>query len=175
MPALPKTSDDKVVRAARKLLERQGELSMLAVAEAVGVRAPSLYKRFPDREALLKAVASDAARELGELLSESDRSQSPLSAMAHAYRAFARRHPRVYGLLFAPDLSVEERAATVEPLLARLRELVGARQALPAARLLTAWLHGFVTMEAAGAFRLGGDLDEAFAWGLDTLLMALTR
>jgi AcrR family transcriptional regulator len=175
MPALPKTSDDKVVRAARKLLERQGELSMLAVADAVGVRAPSLYKRFPDRDALLKAVASDVARELGELLTESDHSPSPLSAMAHAYRAFAKRHPRAYGLLFAPELSVEEREATAEPLLARLRELVGARQALPAARLLTAWLHGFVTMEAAGAFRLGGDIDESFAWGLDTLLMALVR
>jgi AcrR family transcriptional regulator len=175
MPALPKTTDDKVVRAARKLLERQGELSMLAVAEVVGVRAPSLYKRFPDRAALLQAIAVDTARELGALLRECDANPSPLQAMAHAYRGFARKWPRSYALLFAPDLSVEERAAAAEPVLARLRELVGARQALPAARMLTAWLHGFVTMEEAGAFRLGGDIDEAFDYGLDTLLMALVR
>jgi AcrR family transcriptional regulator len=175
MPALPKTSDGKVVRAARKLLERQGELSMLAVAKAVGVRSPSLYKRFPDRDALLEAVANDAAIELEGMLIEADRSSSPLPAMARVYRFFAHRSPRAYALLFSPGPSVQERAAAVAPLLARMEAMVGARHALPAARLLTAWLHGFVSMELAGAFRLGGHVDEAFDYGLTTLLSALKR
>jgi AcrR family transcriptional regulator len=180
MPALPKTSDDKVVRAARKLLERQGELSMQAVAEQVGVRAPSLYKRFPDREALLNAVGEDAAGELAALIAEADKTFSPqaaLTAMAHAYRQFALRSPRSYALLFAPNsaLSVEARAAAVAPLMRRLDLLVGQRQTLSAARLVTAWLHGFVSMELAGAFRLGGHIDEAFDYGLTTLLSALKR
>ena len=177
MPALPKTSDEKIVRAARRLLERQGEVSMQAVAELVGVRAPSLYKRFPDRQALLQAAASDAARELTDLIAEADGEAQPLPAMARAYRGFAHRSPRAYQLLFAPGPSptVEERAAAVAPLLSRLEALVGPKRKLPAARLLTAWLHGFVSMELAGAFRLGGQVDEAFDYGLATLLSALKR
>ena len=41
---------------------------------------------------------------------------------------------------------------------------------LPAARTFTAWIFGFCTMEQAGAFGLGGDVDEAFEFGLDALL-----
>ena len=43
---------------------------------------------------------------------------------------------------------------------------MGADHALDAARLLTAWATGFVTMELAGAFRLGGDLDDAYDYGI---------
>ena len=40
--------------------------------------------------------------------------------------------------------------------------------------MFTAWANGFISMELAGAFNLGGDLDEAFAFGIDRLTAALT-
>ena len=40
---------------------------------------------------------------------------------------------------------------------------------------MTAWATGFLTMELAGAFRLGGDLDEAYAFGLETIVAGLDR
>jgi hypothetical protein len=40
---------------------------------------------------------------------------------------------------------------------------------------LTSWLHGFVSMELAGAFRLGGDIDAAFDFGLTVLLDGVTH
>lgn len=183
MPAIAKTSDEAVVKAARKLLEKRGAaaLTMQAVADAVGVRAPSLYKRFPDRDALLDATAEHSAAELRDLIAAADEAPSAkaaLTEMARAYRAFARKKPQSYGLLFAdrsaaagPTVAV--RAAAVAPVLARLAPLVGDKKVLHAARLLTAWLHGFVSMELAGAFKLGGDLDEAFEYGLKTLLDAV--
>jgi AcrR family transcriptional regulator len=186
MPAVAKTTDAAVVAAARTLVERVGAdgLSMQAVASAVGVRAPSLYKRFPDRGALIDAVAEAAVADLHAALAAADRAaRTPaeaLAAMARAYRAFARRSPKGYGLLFtdrgahaAP--AVDSRAAAVAPVLARLSGLVGEQHALSAARLLTAWLHGFVSMELAGAFRLGGDIDDAFAFGLTVLLDGITH
>jgi len=41
---------------------------------------------------------------------------------------------------------------------------------LPLARTLTAFLHGFISMELANAFRLGGNIEAAFRDGLDTIL-----
>lgn len=43
--------------------------------------------------------------------------------------------------------------------------LAGPEHALESARLVVAWAHGFVSMELAGAFRLGGNVDTAFALG----------
>ena len=47
--------------------------------------------------------------------------------------------------------------------------------ALPAARTIVAWTHGFISMELAGAFRLGGDVEQAWEFGLDRILTAVRR
>jgi hypothetical protein len=44
---------------------------------------------------------------------------------------------------------------------------------LDAARTIVAWSSGFVSMELAGAFRLGGDVDAAFRYGIDRLADAI--
>jgi AcrR family transcriptional regulator len=184
MPAVAKVSDEQIVAAARRLVDRDGAstLSMQAVADAVGVRAPSLYKRFADRAALLGAVQRQLFAELRDRLEVAAARPGPdsaLRAMADGYRAFARAHPRLYELMFAPDLPHRDpagdaaRAAAAQPILSRLQDWVGPARALPTARVLTAFVHGFVSMELAGAFRLGGDVDEAFAHGLTLLLSSI--
>ena len=99
-------------------------------------------------------------------------------AGADAFRAFAHAHPATYRLLFAPlpeawrptaDLN---RRAT-EPILRTAAALAGPVEALEAGRTLTAWAHGFVSMELAGGFRLGGDLERAYAFGVERLADAL--
>jgi AcrR family transcriptional regulator len=185
MPAPAKVSDDEVVAAARRLIEREGPaaLSMNAVAEEVGVRAPSLYKRFADRAALLAAVQRQVFAELGhrlEVAAARPGPQQALAAMATAYRAFARAKPHLYTLMFAPDVAHDAagddaRRLAAQPIVSRLGDWVGRERALPTARVLTAFVHGFVSMELQGAFRLGGDVDDAFALGLDLLLSSFGR
>lgn len=48
-------------------------------------------------------------------------------------------------------------------------ELAGEEYGLKAARMITVWGHGFVSMELAGAFQLGGNVDDAFTFGITRL------
>ena len=136
---------------------------MQAVAARVGVRAPSLYKRVRDREALLTAVATASIDALTARLEDAG---DDLNALAHAYRDFAHDHPEGFRIMFttaAPHDALERSAA---PLIRAAAALVGEDDALDAARLVTAWATGFLQMELSGAFRLGGDVDRAFEYGL---------
>jgi AcrR family transcriptional regulator len=183
-PARSRTSADEIVAAGRELLEAGGldAVTMLAVAQRVGVRAPSLYKRIPNRAALIAAIAAGTFDELGRAVEpfiEDGDPRAGLRSMATAYRAFAHANPRAYELLFMnlpPDQrpTAEHNVRSAAPLLALATRLVGADQALDAARLVTAFAHGFVSMELSGAFRLGGDVDEAYRYGVQALIDALT-
>jgi hypothetical protein len=72
----------------------------------------------------------------------------------------------------SPHDALERSAA---PLIRAASAVVGEDDALDAARLFTAWATGFLQMELSGAFRLGGDVDHAFDYGLQRLITGLTR
>ncbi len=183
-PAIARTSNDAIIAAARQLLEMGGPdaVTMQAVADVVGVRAPSLYKRFADRSTLMTALADDVAADLAATVEPPAHirdARRALRAMATRYRAFAHRAPRAYGLLFgaagvpggAPSPGTDALAAA--GVLRVATALVGPDDALDAARLLVAFAHGFVSMELAGAFRLGGNVNTAWDYGIDTLIAGL--
>src|ERR1700712_1454032 len=148
MPTPDRTSLDAIVTTARDLLEVGGA----------------------DRPALLSLVADATALDLAAGL---ERAQG-IAALARVFRAFAAERPEGFRLAFSGAGSVEALARASAPALAAARHLVGAADALAAARLVTAWLVGFVSMELAGAFRLGGSVDAAFEFGLDRLGRALS-
>lgn len=184
-PTPARTSRVRIVEAARALLEEGGidAVTMATVARRVGVQPPSLYKHVRDRAALLDAVAIDAAEELGRTMTTTavEAGTDPaarVAALAHAYRAFAHRSPRSAAVLFA-DLGhgtgapVDVAARAAAPVIEATALLVGPEAALPAARVLTSFAYGFTTMEQAGAFQLGGDVDEAFRLGVELLVRGL--
>lgn len=181
-PARARTSQTDIVAAGRELLEAGGldAMTMQAVADRVGIRAPSLYKRFANRGDLIAAVGASVLADLGHNLAAfGDREpRDALRDAAAAFRSFALGHPRAYELIFMslppgsrPPAELNARAAA--PLVSLAERLVGPERALEAARLITAFAHGFVSMELSGAFRLGGDLDTAYGYGVDVLVDAL--
>jgi AcrR family transcriptional regulator len=182
MPAVRRTSRELILRAARDILERDGldGLTMQAVATSVGVRAPSLYKHVVDRGDLVRATLTDLVVELGECLAElsAPTPRRHARALAEAFRSFGQEHPVGFRLLFAPlpdtwraDPAANAQAAV--PVLEVAERLVGPSRALDAARALTATTFGFVSMELAGAFRLGGDVDAAWSYTVDAIIDAI--
>ncbi len=98
--------------------------------------------------------------------------------MGRAYRHFAKGHPRLYEMIFSRSAprgadADHARAAAAQPVVDCVAQLVGEKRALSSARVLTAFVHGFVSMENAGAFRLGEGVDDAFELGLSMLLGSL--
>lgn len=184
-PAPARTSNAEIVAAGRTLLETGGldAVTMQAVAAQVGVRAPSLYKRFPNRGALIAAIATSTLEDLSDQLAPLSHdldASAGLRELALAYRAFAWANPRAYELLYMnlpleSRPSVEDNARATAPVLGLAERLVGPDRALEAARLITAFANGFIAMELAGAFRLGGDVDRSYRYGVDAIVGALAR
>jgi AcrR family transcriptional regulator len=183
MPTPARTSLDEIIAAGQTILEEGGldGLTMRRVAVAVGIRPPSLYKRIRDRGDLVRLIVDRSLRELTDRLDAVIGSGDPrqdLVALAHVFREFARSRPETYGLLFArlPETSrvdPETNARASQAILRTAAELAGPDDALEAARTVVAWAHGFISMELAGAFRLGGDVERAFAFGIDRLATAI--
>src|SRR5436305_15161283 len=83
------------IKAAFRLVAKAGheQLSLRAVADAVGVAHRSLYNHFADREALLDAVATDAYARLAAIL---DKAPKDYTAQ---YVRFALANRALYGLI----------------------------------------------------------------------------
>lgn len=187
MPTPTRITPESLRAAAREVLERDGRdgLTMQAVATALGVRAPSLYKHVRDRDDLVRIVAEEVAHELGDRLdaalaaTDGDAATAARDLAAEA-RRYARERPNGYALVFGPlpESARADRAALDHGSAAVLevsRRLAGEDRALLAARTLTAWMHGFTSMELAGAFRLGGDVEEAWEFGIEHLVAGLAE
>src|ERR1043165_4936750 len=139
----------QILEAARALIEHGGpsSLTMRALADRLGIRAPSLYKHFPDKLAVEAAVIAVAMDELAVQLAET----TTLADLAAAYRPYALAHPHLYRLMNSGPLprhllpeGVENRAA------APLARILGDDE--HRARATWAFAHGMAILELDGRF-----------------------
>jgi len=176
--AQARTSDDAVVIAALAIVRERGPdaLSLREVATTVGVKAPSLYKRFDDRRALVAAVETRARAMLRDtLIAAAERGPGggfeQLGRMARAWRAFARAEPGLDRLVVTGD--ARHGPNVTEPVRDTLDGLVGPVASPLALQALVSFLHGFADLEAGRAFRLDSAPDASFALGLSALFDGL--
>jgi hypothetical protein len=100
--------------------------------------------------------------------------------LSHAYRAWAHDHPGRYEAAQRAPVSgdAEDEAASRTATQVVFDILAGYElrddDAVDATRALRSALHGFVTLEAAGAFGLPADIDRSFERLVDGLVTALS-
>jgi AcrR family transcriptional regulator len=100
-----------VLGAAAKMLEKEGlaGLSVRAAARRAGVSHNAPYRHFPDRDALLAALAVEGFKQLQAALE--GRTGKELGA---AYVRFALERPQRFRLMFAGHVSNPELLAKFE-------------------------------------------------------------
>jgi AcrR family transcriptional regulator len=90
---------------AERTLNDGGELSLRELARRAGVSHAAPRRHFPDKRALLDALAEDGferlGRELRTAMAHADGFDARLRAFAHAYVEFATGHAALLELMFA--------------------------------------------------------------------------
>jgi AcrR family transcriptional regulator len=118
VPRLPDPElEGKILDAAQKLWKQGGEkaLTMRAVAKAAGTNTPSLYRRFRDRDDILRGLLQRVRLDFAARLASA---ASPEEA-CERYLDFALSHPHEYELFYRHNYdlfhSPRSRRAQVEP------------------------------------------------------------
>jgi AcrR family transcriptional regulator len=159
-PAALSARQRDIVRAARELLTAEGveALTLGRVAQALGIKPPSLYKHFAGKRELEAVLIAEGLEAHAAALFKAG---SSLADIARAYRKFALANPQLYRLMTERPLprdllppGLEERAA------APVIHAAGGNPDL--ARATWAFAHGMVQLELADRFPPGADLDAAW-------------
>jgi len=142
-----------LLRAASALLEKEGVsgLSLREAARRAGVSHNAPYRHFPDRDALLTALAAEGF----EILTSEMRGQTS-RAMGEAYVRFAVDNPQRFRLMFGGPLSIEKHAALRNAGQAAYQTLVDAFNEIPhperAAAAAWSLMHGLAQLLLDGHF-----------------------
>jgi AcrR family transcriptional regulator len=163
-------------------------LSLRELAREAGVSHGAPRRHFPDRQALLDALAKTGFERLGRRLAAAVEESAPgidarLEALGHAYVDFATGHAALLELMFAgkhrPGAD-DVAAAAAETMAVCLTVIVTAQRAgelapgdaESVAQTALATLHGLATL-ANGGMLAGGDLDGAVTNAIGQLMSGL--
>jgi AcrR family transcriptional regulator len=164
----------QIIEAARTLLEVKGidGLTMRLLGEALGIRAPSLYKHLSGKPALELALVETGLDESGVALHRAvaERPDDAIGSLLRAYRAAGRASPNLYRLITSAGLPRAE-------LLPGLEEWAGEPFFLAVgepylAQGLWAFAHGTLILELDHRFLDGSDLDRTWRTGAEAFTAA---
>ncbi|MCM6772635.1 TetR/AcrR family transcriptional regulator [Nocardia sp. CDC159] len=166
----------EILQAARDLLAHTGNADAVSIREVsrrVGVSAPSIYRHFADKDALIEAVVAQVFENLDAAMAAAiDPAASPIMRMRDqglAYVRFALDHPEQYRI--ATAASSRHRASAVDQVLGSavfqrfsqtIREamdsgLIAPGDPLPVVLQMWASAHGIVSLMIAKPHLPWGD------------------
>lgn len=173
MPARKRIDRERVLEVSLALADANGfeAVTLASVAEALGIRIPSLYNHIAGLTGLRQALALWGIQQLGDDLRRAavgKAGDDAIISLAQAYRAFAHAHPGIYGAtLRAAGPDEPELAAASQDVLDVVLAVLkpygfSPDDQLHMIRVLRSLLHGFVDLEIGGGFGLALDRDETF-------------
>jgi AcrR family transcriptional regulator len=126
----------KIIAAARKLLDTEGAdaVTMRRIAAAVSITPMAIYRHYPNREALLNALANAGFEDLAAKIARLPSSggiDKRLAKMLDLYLTFALENPRLFELMFLklregarryPQDFKGSRSPTANPMAALIKE-----------------------------------------------------
>ena len=141
----------RIVKSARKLWAKGGEkaLSMRSIAALAQTNTPAVYRRFRNRDAILRALVESYQRELFEAV-EPCRS---LEEVAECVLNFALRHPREYELMMSGLLAkMTKSRPNLEFVVGKSAKWLGGSLEEHRVLVLTLWslIHGTIMLTISG-------------------------
>jgi AcrR family transcriptional regulator len=114
MPRQPDPElEERILKAADALWRRGGEhaLTMRAVAKAAGTNTPAVYRRFKNRDALIKGLLLRIAGRIREYFQVGE----TVAGMADAYIDYALKMPNEYQLFYTHARLLNPKKGRGEP------------------------------------------------------------
>ncbi|MBN2500436.1 MAG: TetR/AcrR family transcriptional regulator [Anaerolineales bacterium] len=106
---LRQETHQEILDTARQQIAEEGAaaLSLRAIAREMGMTAPAIYRYFENRDALVTALILEAYASFGialETHTPQGTANEDFIALGMAYRAWARKHPEQYQLIFGTPI-----------------------------------------------------------------------
>jgi AcrR family transcriptional regulator len=164
----------EIVAAARALLENEGPeaVTMRRIGDALGIRAPSIYKHLPGKRSVEVALIGTALAEIGEILHQAAGpvGRDSIARLLAAYRVHALRHPNLYRLATSGRLPRGELPAGLEEWAGQPFFTVTGDPFV--AQALWSFAHGMVILELDQRYPDTSELDRTWKAGADAFVAA---
>ena len=162
-----------VIDAAATLADEQGidAITLAALSERLGLKPPSLYKHVDGLNAIQRGIALKGIREMNGRVIHATiglSREDALVALAKAYWRFSCEHPGLYAATLRAaqpdDPEIEAAGGMFVGVVSAVLEGFGitGSDTLHAVRAVRAIVHGFVSLDATGAFGTGANVEESF-------------
>lgn len=183
-----------MIDAAARLLTEEGlaALTVRRVAEAVNCSTTLLYSLFGDKDGLANALYLEGFARLQAALESTPKSRrkqpglTAIVALAHAYRAYAKRNPAYYTVMFGDAIAgfvppPESRKLAWQSLAILIeafeecmhKGVLPSSDAVAAARLLWAAMHGATSLELKGYYLKSEPAAQLFDASVNAVLRSL--